>query len=53
VLLGPIGEGSHAEEEWVDLGSLDRLHDIVVCVVRDWCGYLPRIRFPPADPIPA
>jgi acetylornithine deacetylase len=38
VLLGPIGEGAHAEVEWVDLASLDRLHDIVVRVLREWCG---------------
>jgi acetylornithine deacetylase len=38
VLLGPIGEGAHAEVEWVDLASLDRLHDVVVRVVRDWCA---------------
>ena len=38
VLLGPIGGGAHADVEWVDLGSLERLHDIVVGVIRDWCG---------------
>ncbi len=38
VLLGPIGGGAHAEVEWVDLASLERLHDIVVRVVRAWCG---------------
>jgi acetylornithine deacetylase len=38
VLLGPIGEGAHAEVEWVDLASLERLHDVVVRVVRAWCG---------------
>ena len=38
VLLGPIGEGAHAEVEWVDLASLERLHDVVVRVVHAWCG---------------
>ena len=38
VLLGPIGEGAHAEVEWVDIASLERLHDVVVRVVRAWCG---------------
>ena len=38
VLLGPVGAGAHAEVEWVDLASLERLHDIVVRVARDWCG---------------
>ena len=38
VLLGPVGEGAHAEVEWVDIASLERLHDVVVRVVRAWCG---------------
>jgi acetylornithine deacetylase len=38
VLFGPIGEGAHAEVEWVDLASLERLHDAVLQVARDWCG---------------
>jgi acetylornithine deacetylase len=38
VLLGPIGEGAHAEVEWVDLQSLARLHDLVVQVAREWCA---------------
>jgi acetylornithine deacetylase len=38
VLLGPVGEGAHAEVEWVDLASLERLHDILVRIVRAWCG---------------
>jgi len=38
VLVGPSGEGAHAEVEWVDLDSLQRLHDIVVEVARAWCG---------------
>jgi acetylornithine deacetylase len=38
VLLGPIGEGAHADVEWVDLASLERLHDVVVRVAHAWCG---------------
>jgi acetylornithine deacetylase len=38
VLLGPVGAGAHAEVEWVDVGSLERLHDIVVQVARSWCA---------------
>jgi acetylornithine deacetylase len=38
VLFGPIGEGAHAEVEWVDLASLDDLHDVVVQVAREWCA---------------
>jgi len=38
VLIGPAGEGAHAEVEWVDVASLERLHDIVVQVARAWCA---------------
>ena len=38
VLIGPVGEGAHAEVEWVDLASLERLRDIVAEVARAWCG---------------
>src|SRR3954449_7455812 len=38
VLFGPIGEGAHAEVEWVDLDSLDRLRDVVVEVAHAWCA---------------
>lgn len=38
VLLGPCGEGAHADVEWVDLASLERLHDVVVATAREWCG---------------
>jgi acetylornithine deacetylase len=38
VLLGPVGEGAHAEVEWVDLASLERLRDVVARVAADWCG---------------
>jgi acetylornithine deacetylase len=38
VLIGPRGEGAHADVEWVDVASLVRLHDIVVRVARSWCS---------------
>lgn len=38
VLLGPAGGGAHAEVEWVDLASLDRLHDAVLEIARAWCA---------------
>jgi acetylornithine deacetylase len=38
VLFGPVGEGAHAEVEWVDLGSLDRLRAVVGQVARAWCA---------------
>ena len=38
VVFGPVGEGAHAEVEWVDLASLDRLRDVVARVAADWCG---------------
>ena len=38
VLFGPAGEGAHAEVEWVDLASLDRVRDVVGRVAADWCA---------------
>jgi acetylornithine deacetylase len=38
VLFGPVGEGAHAEVEWVDLTSLERLRDVVLDVAREWCA---------------
>jgi acetylornithine deacetylase len=38
VLLGPVGEGAHAEVEWVDVASLQRLHDLVLEIAQAWCG---------------
>jgi acetylornithine deacetylase len=37
VLLGPVGEGAHADVEWVDLASLGRLRDAVAEITRAWC----------------
>jgi acetylornithine deacetylase/succinyl-diaminopimelate desuccinylase-like protein len=38
VLFGPVGEGAHAEVEWVDLASLERLYEVVARVAGEWCG---------------
>jgi acetylornithine deacetylase len=38
VLYGPIGEGAHAEVEWVDLDSLERVRDVVLRTAVEWCG---------------
>ncbi len=37
VLLGPVGSGLHAAEEWVDLESLVQLADILVRAARSYC----------------
>jgi acetylornithine deacetylase len=38
VVLGPIGEGAHAETEWVDIASLERCTEIYVAVANDFCS---------------
>jgi acetylornithine deacetylase len=38
ILCGPAGEGAHAEEEWVDVGSLARLREVVIEVACEWCA---------------
>ena len=38
VLFGPIGEGAHAEVEWVDVASLERCVDIYAGVAAEFCG---------------
>jgi acetylornithine deacetylase len=38
VLFGPAGEGAHAEVEWVELASLERLQDVVLRVAAEWCA---------------
>ena len=38
VLYGPIGDGAHAEVEWVDLDSLERVRDVVLSTAVEWCG---------------
>jgi len=38
VLFGPAGEGAHAEVEWVDLASLERVREVVASVAAEWCA---------------
>jgi acetylornithine deacetylase len=38
VLYGPAGEGAHADVEWVDLSSLERVRDVVLRTAVEWCG---------------
>jgi acetylornithine deacetylase len=38
VLFGPSGEGAHADVEWVDVASLERVCDVVVQIALEWCG---------------
>jgi acetylornithine deacetylase len=35
VLFGPVGEGAHAEVEWVDVESLERCVEIYVRVAAE------------------
>jgi acetylornithine deacetylase len=37
VLYGPSGEGAHAEIEWVDLASLERVREVISRAAREWC----------------
>ena len=38
VLFGPIGEGAHAEVEWVDVPSLERCAEVYAGVASELCG---------------
>jgi acetylornithine deacetylase len=38
VLYGPAGEGAHAEIEWVDLASLERVCKVIVDSATEWCA---------------
>ena len=38
VLFGPVGEGAHADVEWVDLPSVERLRDILLEVAEAFCA---------------
>jgi acetylornithine deacetylase len=38
VLYGPAGEGAHAEVEWVDLASLERVYDVLTATAAGWCA---------------
>jgi len=37
VVIGPSGAGAHALEEWVDLGSVEKLTDILTAAAREFC----------------
>jgi acetylornithine deacetylase len=37
VVIGPIGAGAHADEEWVDLQSLADLAQILAYTALDYC----------------
>jgi acetylornithine deacetylase len=34
VLFGPLGGGAHADDEWVDLASVERVRDVLVATAR-------------------
>ena len=38
VILGPVGGGLHSESEWVDLGSVVQLAEILLHTVLAYCG---------------
>ena len=38
VVLGPTGEGAHAEVEWVDVASLERCAEIYLAVAGEFCA---------------
>jgi acetylornithine deacetylase len=38
IVLGPAGEGAHAEVEWVDLASLERCAEIYLAVAEEFCS---------------
>ena len=38
VIFGPDGAGAHADEEWVDLDTLEQCRQIYVRTARAFCG---------------
>lgn len=38
VVIGPAGAGAHAAEEWVDLGSVGQLAEILAAAARAFCA---------------
>ena len=38
VVIGPIGAGAHALEEWVSLDSINKLTDILTSTATEFCG---------------
>ena len=41
VLFGPAGGGAHADDEWVDLASVQRVRDVLVATARDLLATAP------------
>jgi acetylornithine deacetylase len=41
VLLGPAGGGAHADDEWVDLASVERVRDVLVTTARKFFAIAP------------
>jgi acetylornithine deacetylase len=37
VLFGPVGGGIHQPDEWVDLASVERLHEVLGALIDDVC----------------
>lgn len=38
VVFGPVGAGAHADEEWVDLPSVERVRTVIASLARAWCS---------------
>jgi acetylornithine deacetylase len=38
VILGPDGEGAHADVEWVDLVSATRTADALLGIIQEFCA---------------
>ncbi|WP_400994255.1 M20/M25/M40 family metallo-hydrolase [Agromyces sp. GXQ0307] len=38
VLVGPVGGGAHADDEWVSIASLETLTAVIGRVIGDFCG---------------
>ena len=38
VVFGPDGAGAHASEEWVDLASAERCHEILSATIAEFCA---------------
>jgi acetylornithine deacetylase len=38
VLFGPAGAGAHAEVEWVDVPSLERVRSVIEHTATAWCS---------------
>ncbi|MFN2628609.1 MAG: hypothetical protein ABR569_08235 [Gaiellaceae bacterium] len=38
MLFGPCGEGAHADEEWVELASVERCAEVYLAVAEELCA---------------